>query len=124
MHDDAHGDRRQSPRSRTLLGATIQLDNKLSTFACKVRSRSDDGLLIELENTGPIPDTFSLVVGPQKLRCRCRVVWRKANRLGVQITGIAGDADDGSPPAGGAAATATDIAERLAATFPHLARKP
>ncbi len=136
MLDNAHADKRRAPRTRTILGAKILLDNKLSSFDCSVRSRSDTGLLIEMENTEPVPDEFSLLLGPEKIRCRCRVAWRKATRLGVEITEFADDATAEGGAAGSAtsAASATtssrraspspEIVRRLTDAFPHLVKKP
>ena len=73
---------RTSQRQRILKGARIVLANGSSTIDCTVRNLSDRGAKLQVTSIVGIPDTFQLMV-PNAPRRACRVVWRKANELGV-----------------------------------------
>jgi PilZ domain len=54
-------------------------------FDCTVRNVSDKGALLETATLIGIPDDFDLSIAGAPPR-RCRVVWRKAYRIGVEFT--------------------------------------
>ncbi|MEM6711534.1 MAG: hypothetical protein AAF590_04560 [Pseudomonadota bacterium] len=116
-------DGRKSQRQRALIGAVIVLDNKMSTFECVVRNKSDEGFLIRMVDTRGVPDAFNLRVGIDEDQFRCEVVWRNTTDLGVRIVTDekhegteAAKADDG-PEA------LRELADKMAARFPHLAKR-
>lgn len=75
---------RTIPRTRTLQGATILVDNN-STFSCQIKTRSDKGFGLKLGNSNGIPDEFQLVDGKNDVCYNVAVVWRKRSMLGVEI---------------------------------------
>lgn len=76
------GDRRSSPRTRTLKGAQIVWPTG-NPVKCIVRNLSDTGAKIEVH--GPVPGTFELVFDSDRSRRSCRVVWRKEPMMGVRF---------------------------------------
>ena len=117
-------ERRTVARQRALVGAVIVLDNKMSTFECVVRNRSDEGFLLRLPDTIGVPDAFDLLVGIDEHRFRCEVRWRNATDLGVQtVPDTRGKASTATPQDPPEKAALRDMADRLAARFPHLAKK-
>lgn len=50
---------------------------------CAVRNLSEKGAALEAARVVGIPAEFSLVVRSDDFNRKCRVVWRKLNRIGV-----------------------------------------
>jgi len=50
-----------------------------------VRNLSATGAALDVPSPVGIPDKFNLIVSSDALRFSCRVVWRKAERLGVRF---------------------------------------
>jgi hypothetical protein len=76
-------ERRKSPRLRTFKGGTISHAGGL--IDCTIRNLSDGGACVEVVNPGLVPDAFALIIKPELLRRSCRVLWREANRIGVEF---------------------------------------
>lgn len=76
------GDRRSSPRVKTLKGAKILWPTG-SAVKCIVRNLSETGARIEVHS--PVPGTFDLVFDLDRSRRSCRVVWRKEPMMGVRF---------------------------------------
>jgi PilZ domain-containing protein len=72
---------RRVPRHRTLKAATIEFGG--GAIDCTVRNLSSTGAALEVANQIGIPEKFTLVVPADGLHLACRVVWRKASRIGV-----------------------------------------
>jgi hypothetical protein len=72
---------RDSPRQRVLKAATIAFNG--SGIDCVVRNISMTGAALEVESQNGIPASFDLVIASGKSSQRCRVLWRKARRIGV-----------------------------------------
>jgi hypothetical protein len=115
--DDLRADRRR----RTLFGAVIILDNRMSTFNATVRNRSGSGFLLDAANTVLIPDEFSLKLPEDPLEYRCVVVRRTSSQLGVKVI----DRRTPSPQEGRRRKQVdqqVEIRAKLAARFPHLTK--
>ena len=71
-------------RRRTYKAATIELKNGggISGF---VKNLSETGAMIEVGTVVGIPDEFTLVIDGADLSRKCKVVWRKPNRVGVHF---------------------------------------
>ena len=54
-----------------------------SGINCVVRNISADGAALEVESQAGIPSEFGLVIATEQFSGFCRVLWRKAKRLGV-----------------------------------------
>jgi PilZ domain-containing protein len=48
-----------------------------------VRNLSEKGAALEVASVVGIPTEFSLIIQADNINRRCRVVWRKLNRIGV-----------------------------------------
>ena len=79
-------ERRTQARHRTLKGGTISF-NRAGGIDCRVRNLSPIGACLEVANQVGIPDEFVLIIESEHLRHHCKVVWRKATRLGVAFDG-------------------------------------
>jgi hypothetical protein len=73
-------DRRRSIRRHVFKGANIHW-RKWLTIHCVVRNLSEGGACLEVADL--VPDSFVLVL--DDVRRTCRVVWRHANRVGIEF---------------------------------------
>jgi hypothetical protein len=56
-----------------------------SAIDCTVRNLSTTGAALDVPSPVGIPEEFDLVVSSDALRFACRVVWRKAARIGIRF---------------------------------------
>lgn len=77
------GEKRARPRHRVLKAGTIEFNG--SAIDCTVRNLSATGAALNVPSPVGIPENFDLVVSSDALRFACRVVWRKAGRVGVRF---------------------------------------
>ena len=80
MADDPQ---RSASRHRTLKAASIEFRG--GVIDCTVRNLSNTGAALDVPTPVGIPDKFILVIPSDALRFPCRVVWRKAVRIGVRF---------------------------------------
>jgi hypothetical protein len=76
-------EKRALNRHRVLKAATIEFGG--SAIDCTLRNLSATGAALCVPSPLGIPDKFDLVVSRDALRFACRVVWRKAERIGVRF---------------------------------------
>ena len=76
-------DKRTVPRRRVLKAGIIEFGG--GTIDCTVRNLSKDGAALDVPSVVGIPDEFILNVPSDVLRFTCRVVWRKAERIGIRF---------------------------------------
>jgi hypothetical protein len=98
-------DQRASPRQRVLKSGTIAFDG--AGIDCVVRNISATGAALEVESQIGIPKEFKLVISAEHFNGFCRVLWRKAKRIGVVFRPEA-PADRAPPPAAKEGAAAPD----------------
>jgi hypothetical protein len=72
---------RRAFRRRVLKSATIEFDG--GAHSCAVRNLSTTGAALDVPYALAIPHEFTLVMGTGGMNRRCRVIWRKENRLGI-----------------------------------------
>jgi PilZ domain len=77
-------EKRGSPRLRTLKGGSIVF-GLAAGIDCVIRNLSDTGAALEVESPVAIPDEFTLLIKPEIIKRKCRVVWRSAKRIGVRF---------------------------------------
>jgi hypothetical protein len=77
-------ERRQVSRQRTYKGGTLTFGAS-PPLECIVRNHSSAGACLELPNDDPVPDSFALLIKPERIMYRCRIVWRIASRIGVRF---------------------------------------
>ena len=87
-------DQRASPRQRVLKSGTIAFGG--AGIDCLVRNISATGAALEVESQIGIPKEFKLVISAEHFNGFCRVLWRKAKRIGVVFQPEA--SADGAPP--------------------------
>ena len=75
-------DEKRGTQSQQILKAgTISFDG--SGIDCIVRKMSGYGANLEVESQIGIPNSFDLVIDTEHSNHHCRVVWRKARRIGI-----------------------------------------
>jgi hypothetical protein len=74
---------RRAIRRRVLKSATIEFDR--AAYSCTVRNLSETGAALDVPYAVPVPSDFGLIMDAGQVRRRCRVIWRKENRLGVEF---------------------------------------
>ena len=75
---------RIAPRYR--LSKAAQINYGGDKTPCTIRDLSVTGAALELSDlSATVPDAFTLVVPEDKLKLPCRVVWRKAYKIGVNF---------------------------------------
>src|SRR5690349_5209455 len=79
---DQQKEHRRQRRNRTLKSGRIIFNGGYSVLTCTIRNLSEGGAMIEVVAMLGIPHEFDLAVEPAPPR-RCRVAWRRDNRLGV-----------------------------------------
>lgn len=78
-------DKRRSPRHRTLRGAKIIYNNRMSTVDAQVRDISETGCRLRVSTAAHLPASFFLAVTGMPGERRCEVRWRNDSELGVQF---------------------------------------
>jgi hypothetical protein len=82
---EAHQEHRSTPRHRTFKAAHIAFKERGAAISCVVRDLSDTGACLKVESPIGIPETFDLVFESDQSIRTCRVVWRKANQIGIEF---------------------------------------
>src|SRR6266851_3287792 len=73
--------KRTVPRQRVLKAGTIMFGG--AGIDCSVRNLSKTGAALEVASVVGVPTDFSLIIQSDNFNRKCRVVWRKLNRIGV-----------------------------------------
>jgi hypothetical protein len=68
---------------RTNEAGTVEIGG--GAIDCTVRNLSQTGAALDVASRVGIPDEFVLIVPSGALRFACRVVWRKAGRIGIKF---------------------------------------
>jgi hypothetical protein len=76
---------RRSERVKTLLGAKIIFNNRMSVVDCVVRNISSSGAKLALTDSLPIPGEFELRIPQKGCSYRARLVWRNSEGVGVEF---------------------------------------
>ena len=77
-------DRRNAMRRRAFRQARIGFHELSAAIDCVVRDASDTGVRLLVDSPVGVPDCFYIVREGQPAR-KCRVVWRRASGLGVEL---------------------------------------
>ena len=72
-------------RKRVLKGARILFNGHNSSIDVAIRDLSDTGCRLRLDSMVPVPEHFDLLVRMDSRLYPSRVVWRKANEIGVEF---------------------------------------
>ena len=76
-------ERRRHGRNRTYLGGTLTFNHGQQTLPCHVRNLGMAGARLDFSGSVPLPDEIDLVIPRRGERHRVRIVWRRADCLGV-----------------------------------------
>lgn len=74
-------DKRDTQSQNAMKAGTILFGG--SGIDCLVRNMSGGGANLEVESQMGIPSSFDLVIQAEHSNHHCKVVWRKARRIGV-----------------------------------------
>jgi hypothetical protein len=77
-------ERRKITRTRVLKGAKFLLGNS-SVRDCVVRDLTNAGAGVEIPNTIDLPEALDLTFNSSRSFRRCRLVWRKISKTGVEF---------------------------------------
>jgi len=77
-------EKKRAPRHRVLKAGTIDFGVG-GVIDCTIRNLSATGAALDVPTPVGIPAEFILVIPSDALRFACRVVWRKARRIGVRF---------------------------------------
>lgn len=77
-------DHRAASRQRTYKGGRINAE-RLPGMDCVIRNLSDTGACLEIDSSLVTVDEFNLVIKPEYLTRKCRVAWRKPQKIGVRF---------------------------------------
>jgi hypothetical protein len=77
-------EKRRVPRLRTFKGGSI-IFGVAPSVDCIIRNMSEAGAQLAVEGSAAIPDEFTLLIKPELIKRSCRVIWRKAGKIGVQF---------------------------------------
>lgn len=72
---------RAAPRVRIMKAAKINYGG--DKYPCVVQNISSSGAALEFSDFIRVPNEFTLLMPDEKLQLSCRVVWRRAYRVGV-----------------------------------------
>jgi hypothetical protein len=76
-------ERRDAPRSRTILGARAVFNERFSTMDCRVRDISAGGARLRFGGPPVVPRWFELLLVEKGERRRVRRVWTDGRDMGV-----------------------------------------
>ncbi len=79
------GEKRPSPRRRTLKKAVASYADQSISMDVLVRNISETGVKLKLMAPEPLPDHFTLYVELDGITVDCEAVWRDGNELGAQF---------------------------------------
>ena len=82
---NARPERRQAPRRNMSTTGWIRLDGGFATRECKIVDLSTAGVRLAIPFAGKIPETFTLLFAKRAQGHRVRVIWRRANQIGVKF---------------------------------------
>ena len=69
--------------TRYRVAKPAKIDHGGDKISCIIRDISATGAAIEMSDLVRVPAEFMLIVPEDRLKLRCRVVWRKEYRIGV-----------------------------------------
>lgn len=92
-------DKRKSIRRPIRYSAWVILEGD-ALHGCVLADVSDNGARLDIDETKPIPDNFTLLLSMNGgARRKCRVIWRKPRQIGVFFEGrVNMDPNEAAPP--------------------------
>lgn len=86
--DDESGaaDKRHEERHRTFKGGRVVLSHS-STIDCVIRNMSEEGVLIEMSDSVPLPARFELLVVESNMIGNVELRWQRGRQAGLHLLG-------------------------------------
>ena len=78
-------DRRREQRRRSLLGAKLSFNHRQTLYDCVIRNFSASGALLVFADQTLLPMDFDMQVAQWKEAFRAKLVWRRAEQVGVVL---------------------------------------
>ncbi len=78
-------DKRRSQRQRVLKSGKIIFANGSFSVDCTIRNLSETGARLQVPTTVAIPDRFTFVDNHGGTRRAAKIVWRKADMIGIHF---------------------------------------
>ena len=78
-------ERRTSERVPTDEPATIIYPNGYTKLQCRIKNRSDGGVLLQVDASANLPGEFTLITGDPEISTVCRIAWRIGSRTGCEL---------------------------------------
>jgi PilZ domain len=78
-------ERRSHIRRRTFKGGKLIFNKGLSVLDCIIRDMSEHGARVELGTTIGVPDTFELIIAPDRVKRSCKIAWRSKRHIGISF---------------------------------------
>jgi hypothetical protein len=78
-------ERRIKARTRSFKAAKIKLPKGAAVIDCVVKNFSAAGACLDVASPVGIPEAFDLFFEADHTSMPCRVVWRKAHRIGIRF---------------------------------------
>ena len=79
-------ERRKSTRQRTYKAGELTFAGRSAAIDCVVKNISEGGAGLDVASPIGIPDEFDLMLTGDHTVHRCKVIWRKAKKIGVQFS--------------------------------------
>ncbi len=76
-------DKRRAPRNRSLLHGKVVYNDGLASMDCVVRNQSPGGMRLAISQVVVLPDEFDLHIPKKHEIHRVRMMWRRADEVGV-----------------------------------------
>lgn len=82
---DQSREKREQHRQRVLKTGAVFFNNGYSSFACKIKNQTENGVMLEFENTLGIPDEFKFRMSGQGSSAPAKMIWRTEKRMGIVL---------------------------------------
>jgi PilZ domain len=82
-------EKRAERRRRVLKSARIVFAGHTSEIDCQVRDLTDQGACLLVSSPVGIPQEFELAISGEHALRRARIIWRKADRIGIGFDDVA-----------------------------------
>ncbi|WP_414472289.1 PilZ domain-containing protein [Microvirga sp. M2] len=94
------GQRRTSPRTRTLLEGCIVYNGGLSRMDCTIRDLSSTGARLVFAQPVRIPAEFELQIPRRRIARRAQIIWYDGRTHGIMFLDRGDEATEGTPAHG------------------------
>jgi len=76
---------RSERRRRALKIGTVLFNKGYTSYACRIRNITDNGVMVEMESTGGIPSEFDFRIKDDVKKRSAKIIWREPARMGLRF---------------------------------------